>query len=276
MTTIKGLAPSKPIRSKTRQRNLRTYQALEPPQDKEFELSELLKLRGVERPSNCQYSYARQWLRDNNFVPKRIHGRREFWIYRTLSTNNDPLKTTTFTRETFIQRYFPGISLPVPESSWWRWAKIMREWGLRPRMGETYWSYKLERRKPLRTSYRHVSTPKTVKIPKGAFCLLDLLELNKLNRFPENFAWAKQYLKQRGIERIHGTHRYAARDKRGRLPAAVTGLWQIPQQVFTTYEFQLLNNCRRPTSEEWKLALDFLRVSGYIFDPQWKRWCKQT
>lgn len=271
MRKIKLLSLSEVRAIRASRKHLRSYQTLTPPKDKPFPLSALFALRGVQKPSDRQYTYMRHWLRDNNFIKQRIKNREEFWAHESIS-NTDPEKKCLYTMDSFVAKFFPGICLPLKPDSWPRWQRTMRDWGLQPRMNELYWSYVEPRRVPLPKQRPKAEPPSYVKIPRGAFCLLDLLELNKMRRFPQNYSWAKQYLHHQGISRLHGTNRYAQKDKRGRLPAAVTGLWLLPGPAFTTFEFQKYNHALKPTAEEWQLALDFLLVSGYIFDPKWKRW----
>lgn len=282
MSKIKLLSLSEVRALRASRVHLRSYQSLEPPKDTEFALDALFALRGVSKPSDRQYTYMRHWLTDNLFIQSRIHGRKEFWIYEPNLTPDQKRKIQLrypfhdrYTVNSFVNKFYPGVSLPIPRAQEYVWEKIMRSHGLRPRMHYLYWSLKLRRRATLRNPHPPAKGPAYVKFPSGSFCLWDLLEVNKLARTPENFAWALRAINKHGAKRIHGSHRYAKPDQTGRMPATITGLWELPHTpVFTTYQFQILNNARKPSNEEWQRAIDFLRANGYIFDPKWKRWRK--
>jgi hypothetical protein len=97
-------------------------------------------------------------------------------------------------------------------------------------------------------------------------------------RYPENFAWAREILKLKGIERLHGSHRYVSKDRKGVMPATITGNWQLPNLgAFTTYEFQKHNNVygAHITADQWRTAVEFLAYQGFAYDPKWKRWRKR-
>jgi hypothetical protein len=252
----------------------RSYQSLTPPHDREFELTALFKTRGVFRPSHRQFSYMRQWLSFNGFKFSRHQGKLEFWTAENNRAQNDEIDKRTYTVESWAAIFLPGVRPPFTKDELAQFEKIMRSRGYRARRNGRgwYWSMKQSRRRYQRDHTARAKPPRYIRIPKGSFALLDLLEFNGMSRAPENFQWARTYLQNKGITRIHGTHRYAAPDERGKLPAPITGNWELPGKAFTTYEFQKLNNARKTTAEQWKSAVDFLAYSGYIYDPSWKRW----
>lgn len=245
------------------------YQALPHPIPGTFSVYGLFTSQGIEQPTNRQFHYMRQWLRDHGYKFQRVHGRDEYWYYAP----DEKIDPQIFTPETFFKKYFPGIDYKNVDRLQTR--KIMQAYGLRYRSSFGYWSPKLQQRKHIRKKFAKARPPTYLKIPPGSFCILDLLELNKMRRYPENFVWARQELAKRGVHKIYGTNRYAAPNARGTLPATVTGNWQAPGPVFTTYQFQELNNAKKPTQEEWKSALAWLEANQFKFDPKWKRWKRQ-
>ncbi len=274
---INHLPSSQGRRRAVRQRNLRSFQSITLPEDRPFELDEVLRLRGVINPTYGQYTYLRHQLTDAGYILHYISGRHEWWTKNTNFSRNEQIDKGRYTPQSFLAKFFPNIKIHNRDEEW-QAEKIMRAWGYRPRGNyeKRYWSMKVVRRMPLPQPRPQADKPKYVKIPPGSFNLLDFLERNKMRRFPQNFEWAKKYLDQHGIKRLHGSHRYAKRDQRGNLPASVTGLWQLPGPAFTTYQFQELNNAKKPSMEEWSKAVEFLKHSGYEYDPNWKRWIKKT
>ncbi len=100
-----------------------------------------------------------------------------------------------------------------------------------------------------------------------------------MRRYPENFAWAKEFLeKEPRVKRVPGSWRYVAIDKRtGKPPATYTGAWVLPLSgVFTTCQFQRENGIWNTfiTPEQWQTALDFLAANGFRFDPKWRKWIR--
>ena len=249
------------------------YQSLNIPEAQEFELGQLFRSQGVLKPSYYQYTYMRHWLTDHGYRQKRIQGRNEYWTKEEISRPEDIEHKCIYTVKSFGIKFFPSINIDSRDKEY-QMEKIMTSRGLRCRMDGLYWSYKFKRRMSLPSPLPKAHPPQHVRFPKGAFNLQDFLELNKMRRFPENFAWAKKYLQDNQIKRLHGSHRYAQRNARGILPASVTQSWQLPGPAFTTYQFQEFNNAKQPSAEEWKSAVAFLQTNGYNFDPQWKRWRK--
>ena len=271
-------------RNRKRARNvmLKPIQLLALPQHGEFELTELLRMRGTETPTNHQFHATRQWLTENNYIKSRIQGRKEFWIYEPNLSDNERANikerfkdSGIWTVDKFIAHHFPGLSPPRPREELPGWHKRMRAHGLVPRMDGLYWSQKLARRAPAPpSSDTPVKQPNYIKIPKGSFSFLEFLDFNKMEHSQVNVGWAKLELKRRGVHKIPGSHRYAKADACGRFPASITGVYTFPGSVFTTYEFQRHNSALKPTAEEWQQALACLQAAGYSFDPKWKRWRK--
>jgi len=257
------------------------YQALTPPRDLAFELTSLFRAHGIAKPSHRQFTYLRHRLTDLGFVRERVQGLCEYWIDEKISRNNDPESKRIYTINSFISMYFPGV-LPINEANRSleniakinQFHKIMRSRGLRPRHNYEYWSYKMQKRQYTKRPLPKPSNPKHIRVPPGAFNVTNLLDANAMRLTPENYQWAQNYLRAKGALKIAGTSKYALPNVRGSLPAQITGQWQLPGPAFTTYQFQLLNNARRPSKEDWQRALAFLYQSGYTFDPSWKRWRK--
>lgn len=253
----------------------RSYQSLTFPEDREFELGEIFRIRGINAPTHCQFTYMRHVLRSKGFIRERIHGREEWWIKTSLSKHYDPEKLCTYTEETFAAKFLPGVKRPLTVESKVQIRKIMRSKGLVYRMSLDYWSYKQANRTHLRRFNERAKPPRYIKIPQGSFTLRDFLTINEMSMAPHNYEWARRELRKRKIERIHGSWRYAQRNEFGKLPASVRGSWDLPKsEVFTTFEFQKFNHALKPTLTEWQSALDFLAAQKYIFDPKWRRWRK--
>lgn len=239
-------------------------------------MNEIFRQRGILFPKPHNFSYLRQWLEMHGFVKNRIHGLKEFWIISRLKINESEEYKSTYTPELFAAKFFPGISRPLTHESQLQIETIMRSRGLVKRgiFENSYWSYKETRRAPTLRPLPKPAVPRHVRLPRGSFNLLELLELNKMKRTPENLAWARQFVQERAVK-IQGTHRYAVPDARGDLPPIVTGQWTAPVRAFTTYEFQVWNNLKKPTAKEWKSAVEWLESQGFKFIPSWGRWIKQ-
>lgn len=246
-------------------------QLVTPSTTESFELTTMLHLNGYKNIKDYHFVHVRQWLTDHGYVKERIHGREEYWKYAP----DKILSPEIYTLESYCAKFFPGITQQTVKDQAWQFKKILRSRGLRPRMGGLYWSPKLERRRSVRQMLPKVASPKYVRIPRGAFTLLDMLELNKMRRYPENFAWCKKVLAEKNIQKLPDSWRYAAKDRRGKLPAAVTQNWELPGDAFTTHQFQQLNNALQPSKAEWRAALRFLETNGYAFNPRWRRWIKR-
>lgn len=177
-----------------------------------------------------------------------------------------------FTLESFAKwRNLPG---PTSPQNVFDLSKILMSMGYVDR-GD-YWSKKLLRKPPTKNPMPRVNAPPYVKVPPGAFSTLDLLERNNMRRYPENFAWAREWLAKSSYKMVPGTHRYYNPGRANRVPASVTGVWTVPGEVFTTYQFQVHNNVYRVhlTGEQWKSATDYLAGQGFRYDAKWRRWAR--
>lgn len=251
------------------------YQLLTFPTDREFDITQIFRDYGTSRPSNRQLSYMRQVLRDRGFFKVRVHNRKEYWAHESRRTKEDLEKLCLYSVNSFAAKFFPSL-IPRTRDEIWQMEKIMRSRGLAPRGNpgpNEYWSYTEKRRLWLPVKNAKPQTPRKAKYPRGVFTTLDFLQTNNMRRYPENIKWAKEHLTARA-KRIN-PHRWVKPDARGTIPAFVSNDWRLPGRSFTTYEFQLLNNARHPTNEQWQSAVAFLEQSGYTYDPQWKRWIQK-
>lgn len=247
-----------------------TYQWVDPPKDREVELTSILAARGVSGPTHRQFHYARQVLESRGFHKTRVKGRLEYWAHESYKPR---VFEPTYTIEKFTEIFFPGFSRPLSPQRRAEIIVIMRSRGLRSRMGGLYWSPKVIRRSPLRTPVEPLKV-KHVRLLNAAFTLEDLLDWNALPHTRAAFAWARQYVRDNQLAKLPGTRRYAKRLKDGAIHPIVTNLWHLPAPVFTTHQFQLANECVRPSAEIWATAVAFLHRAGYKYDPRWKRWMK--